>query len=540
MRCIRNGQFLLVILVGAALYAWGQGEGQSARGTPPQQTGASGRGARGGAGGTGGTGDLYNYDATAGSGMPVQETQPETKQKITVNGTPLAYTTRTGFEGLRNATTGQLEAHLFFTVYTKDAVGDVSSRPLLFFFGGATGVAAGWQEFGGLGPKRIKWTRGSAAGWEENPDTLLAQADLVFVNPVGTAYSRPVPPSRGPFFWSTAGDISSLGEFVRGFVKTHGRQNAPLFIGGEDFGTGRVAGLALYLTEHQIQVRGIVLLSMTMSTDALAGDAQYITLLPSLVMTSWYHKRLGPDLQAMSAEQLAEQARQFAAREYMHALYKADRMTSEERARAVDGLSRLTGLSKLFVANNDLRISLDRFSAELMRSQHGALSYSDARVTGYLPAASGGGRGGFGGAVAVSPIDYNLNSLASGFLSSYEAYLQRELTFPAESSGIYYLMGGGVGAFTSTGNDDANLVGAFARNPSLRLFAALNYYDLNAPFYAAEFTLAHVNVSPEVRAHNIVVNHYEAGQMPYLDNKARARLCTDLARFINEAISPVR
>ncbi len=69
-------------------------------------------------------------------------------------------------------------------------------------------------------------------------------------------------------------------------------------------------------------------------------------------------------------------------------------------------------------------------------------------------------------------------------------------------------MSGGVGAFTSTGNDDASLSGAFARNPNLHLFVGVNYYDLNAPFYATEYTLAHLNVSPEVRAHNITVSHY--------------------------------
>jgi carboxypeptidase C (cathepsin A) len=98
----------------------------------------------------------------------------------------------------------------------------------------------------------------------------------------------------------------------------------------------------------------------------------------------------------------------------------------------------------------------------------------------------------------------------------------------------------GVGAFTSTGNDDASLSAAFARNPNLRLFVGVNYFDLNAPFYATEFTLAHLNVSPAVRAHNITVSHYEAGQRAYVDNKALARLQGDLARFVNEAISPAR
>jgi carboxypeptidase C (cathepsin A) len=546
MRWIRNGKFLLVITIGLSYSAWGQGSSsQAGRGAAAQQAGAAGRGARAGGGGGAGAGDFYNYDTTAGAGMAIPDTQPvETHQKIIVDGEALAYSARVGYMPLRNATTGQSEAHLFFTCYAKDGVADASARPIMFFLGSTPGVAASWQEFGGLGPKRMKWMGDGTAGlppygWADNPSTLLGQADLVFVNPVGTAFSRPDQPSRGPNFWNTATDTASLGEFVRSFINTYDRRNSPLFLAGEDFGTGRAAGLASYLNEHQIPVHGVVLFSMTMAADAVAGDEQYITLLPSLIMAAWYHKKLAPELNALGAEQIAEQARQFAAREYLHALYKGDRMTPEERTKVVADLSRLTGLSKAFIVNNNLRITLDRFNGELLRDQHRALSYSDARVTGYVPAAGGGGRGGFGGG-AVSAIDYNLSNLAGGFLAAYEAYLRRELTFTGNSNGIFYLLSGGIGAFTSTGNDDASLAGAFARNPRLHLFVGVNFFDLNAPFYATEFTLAHLNVSPEVRAHNITVSHFEAGQMTYVDNKSLAKLHVDLGKFINETMSSAR
>jgi carboxypeptidase C (cathepsin A) len=359
---------------------------------------------------------------------------------------------------------------------------------------------------------------------------------------VGTAFSRPDQPSHGAAFWNTAGDVASMAEFVRSFLNTANRRNSPLFLVGEDFGTGRVAGLAAYLHEHQIPVHGVVLLSMNMAADAAAGETQYLTLLPSLVMSAWYHKKLAPDLNAMSAEQISGQARQFASRPYLHALYKGDRMTPEERTKAIADLARLTGLSKEFVVNNDLRISLDRFNTELMREQHRGLSLSDARVTGYLAPAGGGrggggggGRGGFG---AAPPIDFNESNIAGGFEAAYDAYLRRELTFTGNSNGIFYLSSGGIGTYTSSGNDDQSLAGAFARNPNLRLFVGIDYFDLNAPFYATEFTLAHLGVSPEVRAHNITVSHFEAGQMAYVDSKALAKLQGELARFVTEATAP--
>ncbi len=551
MPYILKGRVLLVVALGTSLTAWGQGgSGRAGRAAAAaaQQAGAPASTPAGTAG-RGGTGaiEFYNYDTTAGSGPSIPDAQPtETHQKIMVNGETLAYTVRAGYLPLRNATTGESEAHLFYTCYAKDGVADESARPVLFFLGGAPGVSAAWQEFGGLGPKRMKWTNDGAAGlppygWSDNPNTLLGQADLVFVNPVGTAFSRPDQPGRAANFWNTAADIASLGEFVRSFVNTYNRRNSPLFLAGEDFGTGRAAGLAAYLIEHRVPVNGVVLLSMAMSADALAGDAQYITLLPSLVMAAWHHKKLAPEMNAMSAEQISGQARQFASREYLHALYKGDRMQPEERTKVVANLSRLTGLSKAAIVNNNLRITLERFNAELMRDQHRGLSSSDARVSGFVPAPAVGGRGGGGGgfATAVStPIDFNLSDLGGGFQTAYEAYLRRELTFNGNSNGIFYLSSGGVGAFTPTGSDDASLSGAFARNPSMRLFVGVNYFDLNAPFYAAEFTLAHLNVSPEVRAHNITVSHFEAGQMTYVDNKALAKLHGELTRFVNEATAP--
>jgi carboxypeptidase C (cathepsin A) len=304
-------------------------------------------------------------------------------------------------------------------------------------------------------------------------------------------------------------------------------------------GTGRAAGLAGYLIEHQIPVQGVVLLSMTMNADTQAGDTQYITLLPSLIMAAWHHKKLSPELNRMSSEQIAGQARQLASREYLHALYKGDRMSADERAKAIGDLSRMTGLSKAFLANNDLRVTLDRFNSELLRDQQRGLANSDARVTGFVPPPSGGGRGGRGGfgAPVAAPIDFNLSSLSGGFLTSYEDYLRHDLAFNVGSNGIFYLMSGGVSGFTSTGNDDANLSSAFARNPGLRLFVGVNYFDLNAPFYAAEYTLAHLSVSPEVRAHNVTVSHLEAGQMPYLDGKALVKLHSDLASFLVAGVS---
>ena len=221
-------------------------------------------------------------------------------------------------------------------------------------------------------------------GGSDNPNTLLGQADLVFVNPVGTAFSRPDQPGRGPNFWNTAADIASLGEFVRSFIN---HQQSPEFAalsGGRGFrhGAGGGFGRLSHRTPDPGARRGAAL-----------DDDERRRRWPAMRSTSrccrawsmaaWHHKKLAPELNAMSAEQISGQARQFASREYLHALYKGDRMTPEERTKAVADLSRLTGLSKAFIVNNDLRITLERFNSELLRDQHRGLSNSDARVTGF-------------------------------------------------------------------------------------------------------------------------------------------------------------
>src|SRR5438309_125026 len=176
----------LLVLVCASSGALAQGG--RGRGAPAQQqaaplTNGAARGAR-----ATGSSDFFNFDPAASASSPVGESAPvETRHKITISGQTLAYTARAGYLPLLNPTTGQSEAHLFFTYYAKDSEGETLSRPILFFLGGAPGVAAAWQEFGGLGPKRMKSPGEGLLGSTDNPHTLLAHADLVFVNPVGTA-----------------------------------------------------------------------------------------------------------------------------------------------------------------------------------------------------------------------------------------------------------------------------------------------------------------------------------------------------------------
>ncbi|MGH9394541.1 MAG: S10 family serine carboxypeptidase-like protein, partial [Terriglobales bacterium] len=334
------------------------------------------------------------FSATAANAAAIRNSAPvETQQQITVNGQAIAYTARAGYMAINNATSGEPEAHLFYSYYARN--GGAGDRPLAFLFGGGPGEAASWLELGGFGPKRLELQADGSAGlppyrWSDNPQTLLADADLVFVNPVGTGFSRAASPALNAKFATALYDAASLGEFVRSFLGQYERWNSPRILVGEDFGTGRVANLASYLAAHQLPVNGVVILSAEPAGDALAGDEQYMTLLPSEIMASWYHKKLAADLQSLTAAQMAQRARAFASREYLHALYQGERMSAAERAKVLADMAHLTGLSQAFLSNNDLRIPTARYDAELLGKQHEEIANSDSRATVYLRPGGGG------------------------------------------------------------------------------------------------------------------------------------------------------
>lgn len=514
---------------------------QSGRGRASTDSGQTGRGAPAGRGGTGGAGGLFTYDPTASSGQVESDAPPtESHQKVTIHGEVVAYTARVGFLALRNATTDAPEAHIFYTYYAREGVTDPASRPLVFVVGGAPGVAAAWQEFAGLGPKRLQLSADGDPGLPpygavDNPDTVLDHADLVFANPIGTAYSRADSPAVAPTFWTTSGDAASLGEFVRGFLTTFSRWNSPRLLVGADAGTGRVTALALYLSEHQIPINGIALLSVTTAPDATAGDAAFLTLVPTEAVTAWAHHKLAADLQSQTVEAIADQAEQFAAREYLHALYQGDRMSAADRTKVTADLARLIGLPAAVVTSNDLRLTWDRFTSDLFRDDHLAVSPSDVRVTGYEAAPAGrGGRGGgrgFGAAAPAPPADPAEARLADGLLAGYLEYLAHDLGFTA-GRGPFYLQTGGIGTYTVSGGDETALPGVLARNSRLKIFVAVDDFDASSPVGAVDFSVAHWTLPQPVRARQLTVDHLAAGRDAYADGKAAAKLHDDLARLI--------
>src|SRR5437868_11288537 len=323
---------------------------------------------------------------------PVPEETPViTHHSINVGGKELRYTATVGMMPIKNRD-GETEARIFFMAYTLDGVSDRQKRPLTFSFNGGPGSASVWLHMGALGPRRVPMNPDGTMPAPpyhlvDNEHTWLDQSDLVFIDPVGTGYSRAVRPEAAARFFSLQGDIESVGEFIRMYLTRYERWTSPLFLAGESYGTTRASALSGYLIGRGIAFNGIVLISTIMNFEtadfAPGNDLPYVMYLPSYAATAWYHKKLASDLQSKSVQQLVSEVEQWAGNDYALALGKGDRLAGQDRQDAIAKLARYTGLSTQFVDNANLRISLSLFRKELLRSEKRSIGRLDARFKGF-------------------------------------------------------------------------------------------------------------------------------------------------------------
>jgi carboxypeptidase C (cathepsin A) len=460
-----------------------------------------------------------------------------TRHAIRLNGTTLSYTSTTGMLPIRNDTTGVIEGGIFFVAYNRDGVGNPATRPLSFIFNGGPGSSSVWLHLGAFGPKKVRLNADGTNppppfSYEDNAYTLLDQTDMVFIDPVGTGFSRAARPELGPKFWGLDEDIRAVGEFVRLYLTRFDRWGSPKFVAGESYGTTRAAHLSGYLVDRGIALNGVALISAVLNFGASAADAGndlgFVNFLPSYAATAWYHKRLPADLQRLTLEQVTAQAERWAESDYARALMRGNRLTDAERRATAEQLARYTGLTPAFAEQNDLRITLARFNQELLRDKRLTSGRLDSRFTTYATD-PGAERGQF---------DPSEASIRNSFTPVLGEYVRRELGY--RNDDVYYILGGGIGRWRypqSQGyaNVVPSLERAFTKNPEMRLYVAEGYYDMATPYFAVEYTLAHMNVDPRVRA-NIMVDRFAAGHMMYIEAQSMAKMREGLRRFIDGAL----
>ncbi|HXT17414.1 MAG TPA: hypothetical protein VN706_17370 [Gemmatimonadaceae bacterium] len=528
----------VLLVVGSALPASAQRGGRGGN-TVNQPASASADTAAAGPR-RGAVGAMTTHDIVAMTEAPPTVTH----HSVSVRGQTINYTATAGVLPIRNDQTGSVEGGMYYVAYTRDGT-NASTRPITFAFNGGPGSATVWLHLGAFGPKKVRLMPDGSAppppySFEDNQNTLLDQTDLVFIDAVGTGYSRAASQSLGARFWGLDEDLNSFREFIRLYLTRFDRMGSPKFLAGESYGTTRASGLSGLLADDGIALNGVVLISSVLnfeySSQTRGNDIGFINFLPTYATTAWYHKKLPADLQRLTVDQIAQQAEKFAMGDYASALMKGNRLSATERQATVDQLARLTGLSKSVIEQNDLRVSLQTFDGELMRDQQVTVGRLDTRFTGFAPFGGGGGRGAGGPGIGSvgDPSDVSIRNTFTPVLTDYT---RRELGYRNEDT--YYILGGGIGRWNYPQNTYAtvvpNLERAFAKNPYMRLYVAEGYYDAATPYFAVEYTLSHMSIDPRVQK-NITTGRFDAGHMMYIDEPSMRKLRADLDKFYREAV----
>ncbi len=448
------------------------------------------------------------------------------KASVTIDGKKIDYTSHTSRLVLKKDG-GEPRASVFYVAYTKDGVKDVSKRPVVFAFNGGPGSSAVWLHIGALGPRIVPSSPDGTKALDlpkvvkENPQSILDVADLVFIDPVSSGYSRSE--NKKEKFHGVDEDISSVGDFIRRWVTENKRWSSPKYVLGESYGGIRAAGLAEHLqSRYGMNLNGVVLLSGLMDFRTVApsegNDLSYVIYVPSFTAIAHFHGVIKGDRDALEAR-----ARKFANGVYATALLKGNTLSDSERQDIAKELSELTGLSEALILQHNLRIPPSVFRKELLRSQGKVLGRFDARVAWDAadPARS-------------YPVYDPSFSVAKGaFSTAMLDYLANGLGWMEERP---YEIIANVGTWdwgrkNSIVNLAPRLTSAMVNNPKLRVLVQCGHADLATPAGGILHTIAHMNLSKSLR-NNLSVRWYEAGHMFYLNEPDLKKMRKDLTEFI--------
>ncbi|MDE3172594.1 MAG: peptidase S10 [Gemmatimonadota bacterium] len=460
--------------------------------------------------------------------MPAVDSVVVTHHSATIGGQKIDYTATTGTYVVRDDE-GTPKATFFFAAYTKDGGANVADRPVAFVYNGGPGSASLFTHMG-MGPQEVVLTpdgHGMPAPYRirDNDDSFLDATDLVFVDAVSTGYSRPAAGQNPAQFYGVEQDANIFSDFIDLYITRNGRWDSPKFLIGESYGTTRSAELAGVLEHrHDIYLNGIVLLS-TMAFAPWGADDRTEFFLPTYVTSAWYHHLLAPDLEKLSVDSVAQIARTFAHGEYAQALEQGDEISPTEYARVTADMARLTGLSPDYIDEADLRVSPQRWFAQLMRNRRLIMGRLDSRFTGYNRDA----------ASERAEYDPSEASYLGAFTATFMDYVRRDLGWTSDA---FYAVSANVRPWDRTALPDVaeTLRSAMTEESSLKLLVLCGYYDLATPFNGIEETVSHMGLEPAIRK-NVSFDYYASGHMVYIDQKQHDKLHRDVDAFIDGAYS---
>ena len=451
-----------------------------------------------------------------------------TNHTTTIKGEKISYQAQTGTQPVWDID-GNPIASLFYTYYKRTNIKNVNERPLIFSFNGGPGSASVWMHLAYTGPKILKIDEEGYPtqpyGYKNNPNSILDIADIVFVNPVNTAYSRILEidgkkADREKFFGINE-DIEYLAEWLNTFVSRKQRWESPKYLIGESYGGTRVMGLSAELQERQwMYLNGVIMVSPAdYKVIRVGGPVSSALNLPYYTAAAWYHKQLDSDLQQKDLTEILPEVEEFTINKLIPALSKGGFISDAELKSIASSMARYSGLSEKSIIQNNLDVKTDFFWKDLLRDKGMTIGRLDSRYLGIDKKE-----------VGIRP-DYNseLRSWEHSFTPAINHYIRKELNFKTD---LKYNIFGPVHPWN---NDDDNtrddLRRAMAENPYLKVLFQSGYYDGATTYFNAKYTMWQVDPSGKMK-NRFYFKGYRSGHMMYLRNEDLIKANDDLRTFI--------
>lgn len=424
---------------------------------------------------------------------------------------------------------GTALACVFYTYYERTGITDKGMRPLVFSFNGGPGTPAVWMEIGYTGPRILEIDEEGYPvqpyGVKDNPHSILDVADIVYIDPVNTGFSRPVNKDiPGSKFFGVNADIKYLSDWMATFVSRYQRWTSPKYLIGESYGTVRVSGLALELqNRHWMYLNGVVLVSPTDLGIKRGEVMDAALLLPYYAATAWYHKKLPAELQQKDLGAVLPEVEAFTMDTYIAALAKGSLLDAGKRKEIAATVARYSGVSETVVLQNNLRVGTNIFWKELLRDQGYTVGRLDSRYLGIDKRDAG------------ERPDYNaeLTAWLHAFTPAINSYLRDELGYKTD---LKYNMFGNVHPWNNENNNTGeNLRQAMAQNPNLHLLVQSGYYDGACDYFNAKYNMWQMDPSGKLKD-RMFWEGYRSGHMMYLRKEDLSTSNQHLRDFILKTI----
>ncbi|MDG1105509.1 MAG: carboxypeptidase [Cyclobacteriaceae bacterium] len=461
------------------------------------------------------------------------------RQQVEIDGKTIQLIAISGTYKLRDEANNPL-ALFGYTSYMKE--GAKKTRPIVFAFNGGPGSSSFWLHMGVLGPKRITvndpdYTAAAPYQIVNNNYSILDIADLVMIDPVGTGLSVPLGAHTFDEFWGVDQDIRSISLFITQYLIEQGRMNSPKFLLGESYGTFRNAGIMDHMLNQGIAMNGVIMVSAVFDLRTLIfppdDDIPYLMHFPTYAASAWYHNQI-PDKEP-NLEKFIDEIRSFTENSYAPALFKGDRISSEQKNTVAGQLAKYTGLSKDYWLKSNLKVAGSEYFAEALRSKGLVIGRLDSRYTGINQDLISQ----FGShdpqSAAISPayitgfLDYFHNTLGVRKDLQYTITAGRREGFEWD----WYHKGNERWNTQAAINTAPDMARALSRDPNMKVLILNGYYDIATVFYGVEYTIDHLGLTPEIRD-NIIMKYYEAGHMMYTHHPSLIKFKEDVGSFILE------